>query len=65
MNFGHRQGFVSILTTLLFLIFWQDRLIALDAAEEFFKIASRTYPELFPYTSSGLMNETVQEMQVS
>lgn len=28
-----------------FLIFCQDRLIALDAAEEFFKIASRTYPK--------------------
>ena len=44
-EFCHRHGFVSILTTILFLIFWQDRLIALDAAEEFFKIASRTYPK--------------------
>ena len=44
-EFCHRHGFVSILTTILFLIFWQDRLIALDAAEEFFKTASRTYPK--------------------
>lgn len=43
--FSHRKDWVPHLDNVLYLIFWQDRLIALDAAEEFFKIACRTYPK--------------------
>lgn len=39
------KGLGSHLDMVLYLISWQDRLIALDAAEEFFKIARRTYPK--------------------